>query len=78
MIQPTNALVKGIDRYKRILGTCYANKININAKMVRNGYAVAYQKYSKRYVNAEIEAKKDNLGLWNGKFRRYKIARYFT
>ena len=60
--------IEGIDRYKRILGTCYTNKININARMVRNGYAVAYKKYSKRYVNAEMEAKKDNLGLWGGKF----------
>ena len=36
-----------IDRYKRIIAECFKNKTNINAWMVRNGYAVAYIKYSK-------------------------------
>ena len=36
--------------------------------MVRNGYAVAYKKYSKKYLTAEKEARKDELGLWKGKF----------
>tara|TARA_A100000164_G_C21652879_1_gene651124 strand:- start:136 stop:639 length:504 start_codon:yes stop_codon:yes gene_type:complete len=60
--------IEGIDRYKRILGTCYKNTININSRMVRNGYAVAYKKYSKRYLNLEMEAKREKLGLWEGKF----------
>ena len=60
--------VEGIDRYKRILGTCYKNTININSRMVRNGYAVAYKKYSKKYVSVEREAKREELGLWKGKF----------
>ncbi len=60
--------VEGIDRYKRILGTCYKNTININSRMVRNGYAVAYKKYSQKYVSVEREAKREELGLWKGKF----------
>ena len=60
--------IEGIDRYKRILGTCYKNTININSRMVRNGYAVAYKKYSKKYLTAEKEARKDELGLWKGTF----------
>ena len=60
---------EGIDRYKRIIGTCFKNKININSKMVRNGYAVAYKKYSKKYTIQQLEAKKDNLGIWQGKFQ---------
>tara|TARA_B100001769_G_C22020029_1_gene548120 strand:- start:278 stop:772 length:495 start_codon:yes stop_codon:yes gene_type:complete len=60
--------IEGVDRYKRILGTCYKNTININSLMVRNGYAVAYKKYSKKYLNVELEAKKEKLGLWKGKF----------
>ena len=36
--------------------------------MVRNGFAVAYKKYSKKYLTAEKEARKDELGLWKGKF----------
>ena len=60
--------VEGIDRYNRILGTCYKNKININSRMVRLGYAVAYRKYSKKYLSAEREAKREELGLWKGTF----------
>ncbi len=37
--------------------------------MVRNGYAVAYKKYSKKYTIQQLEAKKDNLGIWQGKFQ---------
>ena len=36
--------------------------------MVRNGHAVAYRRYSKEYVSDEDFAKKNKLGLWQGKF----------
>ena len=36
--------------------------------MVRNGYAVAYKKYSKDYVRDEEFAKKNKLGMWQGSF----------
>ena len=57
-----------IDRYKRYLATCYLDKINLNKWMVRNGYAIAYKKYSKKYVQDENFAKKQRLGLWRGPF----------
>ena len=56
------------DRYKRYIAECFKDKININAWMVRNGYAVAYRKYSKKFVSQEIFAKKEKLGLWSGTF----------
>ena len=56
------------DRYKRFLATCYKEMINLNKWMVRNGYAVAYRKYSKKFVSQEILAKKEKLGLWSGTF----------
>ena len=37
-----------LDRYKRFIAECFKNKTNINKWMVRNGYAVAYKKYSKK------------------------------
>ena len=58
------------DRYKRHLATCYKNKINLNKWMVRNGYAVAYKRYSKRYLNDEKYAKENELGIWKGSFLR--------
>ena len=60
--------VEGIDRYNRILGTCFKNKVNINSKMVKNGQALAYKKYSKKYLSVEREAKREKLGLWKGNF----------
>ena len=60
--------IKGKDRYQRKLAICFRNKLNINSWLVRNGYAVSYQKYSKKYLSEEIEAKNDKKGIWQGKF----------
>ena len=56
------------DRYKRYIATCYKKKTNLNQWMVRNGYAIAYRRYSKKYVPDEDFAKEKKLGLWQGKF----------
>ena len=59
---------KGKDRYKRIIAECFKNKTNLNLWLVRNGYAVAYTKYSKKYLPEQNLAKKENKGLWRGQF----------
>tara|TARA_Y100000816_G_C25842253_1_gene440141 strand:- start:154 stop:678 length:525 start_codon:yes stop_codon:yes gene_type:complete len=56
------------DKYQRLIAECFKNKTNLNAWMVKNGYAVAYRKYSKKFISEEIEAKNDRLGLWRGSF----------
>ena len=56
------------DRYNRFIAECYKDKTNINRWMVLSGYAVAYKKYSKKFVSDENLAKKDKLGLWVGTF----------
>ena len=56
------------DRYKRFIAECFLNKTNINAWMVQTGHAVAYKKYSKKFVSQEIYARKEKLGLWSGTF----------
>jgi len=58
-----------LDKYKRFIAECFKNKTNINKWMVRNGYAVAYRKYSKKYLASENLAKNDKLGLWIGTFQ---------
>jgi endonuclease YncB( thermonuclease family) len=58
----------GTDRYGRILGTCYAGDTNLNAEMVRSGWAVAYRNFSVRYVPEEREAKNRKAGVWQGEF----------
>lgn len=55
---------KGKDRYKRTLGIIYHKGQDINAQMVLNGYAWAYVKYSRIYVNQERLARENKRGLW--------------
>ena len=61
-------ILLGKDRYKRYLAKCLIGTINLNRWMVRNGYAIAYRKYSKIYVLDENFAKDEKLGLWSGTF----------
>lgn len=56
------------DRYGRFLGICYLNELDLNGWMVRNGYALAYTRYSRRYASAEQEARENSRGLWDGEF----------
>ena len=56
------------DRYGRLIGVCYADGVNLNAEMVRQGWALAYRRYSKDYVSAEDEAQAAKRGMWAGEF----------
>ena len=55
---------KGKDRYKRTLGIVHHKGQDINAQMVLNGYAWAYVKYSRIYVDQEKTARENKRGLW--------------
>ena len=56
--------IKDKDRYGRLIAVCFSGEININATMVREGWAIAYRYYSKDYVNEEeiAKAKKKEFG----------------
>jgi endonuclease YncB( thermonuclease family) len=54
------------DRYKRWIGTCYSGTVNLNAELVRQGWGLAYRRYSKDYVSAEKEAQDAKRGMWAG------------
>lgn len=58
------------DRYGRLLATCFLNGTNINAELVRRGWAIAFTKYSSRYINEEAEARLNGLGIWAGECER--------
>jgi endonuclease YncB( thermonuclease family) len=58
----------GVDRYGRSLGVCYVDGVDLNAWMVREGWALAYVHYSRTYVTAESEAHANPRGLWRGAF----------
>ena len=56
------------DRYNRFIGVCFVDQKDLNKWMVRNGYAIAYRRYSKDYVLDENFAKRKKLGLWSSIF----------
>ncbi len=60
-----------LDRYKRLLGTCYLDDgTNLNEWIVANGHALAYRRYSRRYVEAENRASREKRGMWAGNFEK--------
>jgi len=54
------------DKYERLLGQCYVGDKDINAQMVRSGWAVSFGDY----YGEEALAQKEKAGLWAGKFDR--------
>jgi endonuclease YncB( thermonuclease family) len=58
----------GRDRYGRALADCSAGGENLNAWMVRQGWALAYVHYSQRYAGDETGARQARRGLWAGAF----------
>ena len=61
-------VIEGKDIYKRILAECFVNEKSLSKFLVRNGYAFAYRKYSKKFIQDEEFARKNKLGLWSMKF----------
>jgi endonuclease YncB( thermonuclease family) len=58
------------DRYKRLVMRCFKAGIDLNAAMVRDGWAVAYRRYSKDYIAEENQAKASQKGLFAGSFQK--------
>ena len=63
-----NCITEGKDHYKRTLAECFVNDISLSRFLVREGYAFAYRKYSKKFIKDENFAKKNNMGMWSMKF----------
>jgi len=59
---------RGIDRIRRTLAVCRLGTEDLNAWMVAQGWAVAYQHHSRDYVLQQYMAKMDKLGIWAGSF----------
>ena len=55
---------KGKDKYGRTLAVLYNGDQDINAQMVIDGYAWAYDKFSKDYVAFQKDAQSLKKGLW--------------
>ena len=55
---------EGKDTYKRTLAECFVNGESLSKFLVRSGYALAYRKYSTKFIKDEEFAKTNKLGMW--------------
>ena len=66
--QTVDCEISGIDKYKRYIAVCFSNEVNLNKKMVQDGWAIAYRYYSKDYIKEEELARRNKVVIWTGKF----------
>ena len=59
---------EGKDVYKRTLAECFINGERLSVFLVRSGYAFAYRKYSKKFIEDEEFAEENKLGMWSMEF----------
>jgi endonuclease YncB( thermonuclease family) len=72
----TNALARLVERktltcegstrddHRRLIAKCWIGNNDINAAMVRAGYAWAFVKYSRDYASLEQTARRELRGIW--------------
>lgn len=59
------------DRYGRRVVRCHdENGTDIGAELVRQGWAVAFRRYSLAYLPQELAARMAGRGLWAGRFEQ--------
>ena len=56
------------DRYGRLVAACSVGGASISAWMVREGWAVAYRRYSQDFVADEAAARAAKRGIWRSAF----------
>ena len=60
--------ITGVDRYGRLIMRCFAGEVDVGARLVRAGMALAYRRYADDYIADEEAARAARLGLWAGQF----------
>lgn len=59
------------DRYGRLVAKCFSpNGVDVGRRLVLAGWAVAYRRYSRDYIDAEDKARKARRGMWRGTFTK--------
>ena len=66
--QKVNCIEEGKDQYKRTLAECFVNDLSLSSYLVKNGYAFAYRKFSKKFIKDEDYARINSLGMWSMNF----------
>ena len=65
---PVTCKIEEVDRYKRLVAECFVREESLSKFLVKNGYALAYRRYSMKFVDDENYAKENKLGLWSMTF----------
>jgi len=70
MLRGRTVTCEGVDtdRYGRMVAICRVGGEDMGRMMVSSGWAVAYRRYSWRYVKDEWAARMGKRGLWSGRF----------
>jgi len=66
--RPVACEVTARGRYGRAIARCRIEETDLGAWMVSAGWALAYRRYSRRYVPHECTARLARRGLWSGRF----------
>ena len=61
-------ILEDTDQYGRMLGECYIEKESLSSYLVREGFAFAYTRYSKKFLEDEQFAIKNKSGMWSMDF----------
>ena len=63
------------DSYGRPIVQCQIEGKDLGGMLVENGIALAYRKYSTRYVEQELSAARKDIGLWAGSVQQPQTFR---
>lgn len=66
--RPVHCVSSTKDRYGRTIAACDLDGQDLGKWLVANGWAVAYRRYSDRYISDEEEARANLRGIWAGTF----------
>ena len=59
---------RDVDRYGRLVAQCFVGAVDLGREQVRQGWAVAYRRYSRDYAAEEDGARRTARGIWAGEF----------
>jgi endonuclease YncB( thermonuclease family) len=66
------------DIYERSLSVCFVGDVNLNAEMIKAGWALAYREEGDKYLPLEKQAKANKKGVWQGRFMRPELYRFLN
>jgi endonuclease YncB( thermonuclease family) len=76
----TDNISNNQDRHQRLLRYVFLDEVDINKKMISDGFAFAYLKYhfssAREYKRAQIMARENNKGIWGNGGENNEIKGY--